>query len=51
MHGYVVKPYGYRAGQKYPVAFIVHGGPQGSLGNDWSYRWNPQVWAGWVMAW
>ena len=47
VHGYVVKPYGYQPGQKYPVAFIIHGGPQGSLGNDWSYRWNPQVWAGW----
>jgi dipeptidyl aminopeptidase/acylaminoacyl peptidase len=47
VHGYVVKPFGYQPGQKYPVVFIVHGGPQGSLGNDWSYRWNPQVWAGW----
>ena len=28
-----------------PIAFIVHGGPQGSLGNAWSYRWNPRVFA------
>jgi dipeptidyl aminopeptidase/acylaminoacyl peptidase len=28
------------------VAFIVHGGPQGSFGNSWSYRWNPQTYAG-----
>ncbi len=46
VHGYVVKPDGYRPGQKYPVAFLIHGGPQGSFGNDWSYRWNPQFYAG-----
>ena len=28
-----------------PIAFVVHGGPQGSLGNGWSYRWNPRVFA------
>ena len=28
---------------KLPIAFIVHGGPQGSFGNSWSYRWNPKV--------
>jgi dipeptidyl aminopeptidase/acylaminoacyl peptidase len=26
-----------------PIAFLVHGGPQGSFGNSWSYRWNPRV--------
>jgi len=46
VHGYVVKPADYRAGRKYPVAFLIHGGPHGSFGNAWSYRWNPQVWAG-----
>ena len=46
VHGYVTKPYGYVEGRKYPVAFLIHGGPQGSFGNAWSYRWNPQVWAG-----
>ena len=46
VHGYVVKPAGYRPGNKYPVAFIVHGGPQSSFANDFSYRWNPQVYAG-----
>ena len=46
VYGYVVKPYGYVEGRKYPVAFLIHGGPQGSFGNAWSYRWNPQVWAG-----
>ncbi|HEX7759481.1 MAG TPA: S9 family peptidase [Caulobacteraceae bacterium] len=46
VHGYVVKPYGWQAGSKYPVAFLIHGGPHGSFGDAWSYRWNPQVWAG-----
>ncbi len=46
VHGYVVHPDGYRPGQRYPVAFLIHGGPQGSFGNDWSYRWNPQFYAG-----
>ena len=46
VHGYVVKPAGYQPGRTYPVAFLIHGGPQGSFGNDWSYRWNPQFYAG-----
>lgn len=33
------------AGEKLPVAFLVHGGPQGSFGNSWSYRWNPKIMA------
>jgi len=44
--GYVVKPVDFRRDRKYPVAFLVHGGPQGSFGNAWSYRWNPQAFAG-----
>jgi dipeptidyl aminopeptidase/acylaminoacyl peptidase len=46
VQGYVVKPAGYKPGKKYPVAFIVHGGPQGAMSNGWSYRWNPQTYAG-----
>jgi acylaminoacyl-peptidase len=46
VHGYVVKPHGFQPGRKYPVAFLVHGGPHTSFGDQWSYRWNPQVWAG-----
>ncbi|MFC4727867.1 prolyl oligopeptidase family serine peptidase [Coralloluteibacterium thermophilus] len=46
VYGYVVKPWNYREGQRYPVAFLIHGGPQGSFGNGWSYRWNPQTYAG-----
>ena len=46
VHGYVVKPWNYEAGKKYPGAFLIHGGPQGSFGDGWSYRWNPQTYAG-----
>jgi len=46
VYGYVLKPYGWKAGGKYPVAFLIHGGPHGSFGDTWSYRWNPQVWTG-----
>ena len=46
VQGYVVKPVDYQAGKTYPVAFIIHGGPQGAMNNGWSYRWNPQTYAG-----
>ncbi len=46
VQGYVVKPVDYQPGKTYPVAFIIHGGPQGAMGNGWSYRWNPQTYAG-----
>jgi dipeptidyl aminopeptidase/acylaminoacyl peptidase len=46
VYGYVVQPFGFVPGRKYPVAFIVHGGPQLSYSNGWTYRWNPQVYAG-----
>jgi dipeptidyl aminopeptidase/acylaminoacyl peptidase len=46
VYGHVMKPWNAVEGQKYPIAFLVHGGPQGSFGNAWSYRWNPQTYAG-----
>ena len=46
VQGYVVKPDNFKPGVKYPVAFIIHGGPQGAMTNSWSYRWNPQTYAG-----
>ncbi|MEO1083153.1 MAG: S9 family peptidase, partial [Acidobacteriota bacterium] len=46
VYGWVMKPAHYQAGEKYPVAFLIHGGPQGSFDNDFHYRWNPQVYAG-----
>lgn len=46
VQGYVMKPGGFVPGARYPVALLIHGGPQGSMGNDFHYRWNPQVFAG-----
>ncbi|MDV6332795.1 S9 family peptidase [Asticcacaulis sp. 201] len=46
VHGYVIKPAGYVEGKSYPVAFLIHGGPQGSFGDGWSYRWNPETYSG-----
>ena len=46
VYGYVVQPAGYEKGKKYPVAFLIHGGPQGSFGDHFHYRWNPQTYAG-----
>jgi dipeptidyl aminopeptidase/acylaminoacyl peptidase len=45
VHGFVVKPWNFEAGKQYPVAFIIHGGPQGSMGDSFHYRWNPQTYA------
>jgi dipeptidyl aminopeptidase/acylaminoacyl peptidase len=46
VHGTLVRPADFDAGQKYPVALLIHGGPQGSFGNEFHYRWNPQAYAG-----
>jgi acylaminoacyl-peptidase len=46
VYGYIVKPADFDPAKKYPVAFLIHGGPQGSMANDFHYRWNPQVYAG-----
>ena len=46
VYGYVVKPYGFEPGKRYPIAFVVHGGPQSSLQNEWTYRWNAEALAG-----
>jgi len=43
---YVVKPADFDPDKKYPIAFLIHGGPQGSFGNMFHYRWNPQAYAG-----
>jgi dipeptidyl aminopeptidase/acylaminoacyl peptidase len=43
--GFLIKPSGYKGG-KAKVAFLIHGGPQGSFGDHFHYRWNPQVYAG-----
>ena len=46
VHGWILKPVDFQEGRKYPLAFLVHGGPQGSWEDHFHYRWNPQVYAG-----
>ncbi|KAK8168425.1 dipeptidyl-peptidase-like protein V precursor [Phyllosticta citrichinensis] len=45
IHAWVVKPSNFSAGQKYPLAYLIHGGPQGAWEDSWSTRWNPAVFA------
>ncbi len=45
VQSFVVKPYGFQEGRKYPVLMLIHGGPQGFWGHAWTYRWNAQVFA------
>ena len=45
VQGFLVKPPEFDAAKKYPVVYLVHGGPQGVWADNWSYRWNPQLFA------
>ncbi len=46
VESFVVKPPSFDPQNRYPVLFFIHGGPEGEWGEQWSYRWNPQVFAG-----
>jgi dipeptidyl aminopeptidase/acylaminoacyl peptidase len=45
VYGYLIYPVGFDPQKKYPLAFLVHGGPQGSFDDHWHYRWNPEIYA------
>jgi dipeptidyl aminopeptidase/acylaminoacyl peptidase len=45
VYAWIVKPVDFDASKRYPIAFLIHGGPQGSFSNNFHYRWNPQVYA------
>ena len=45
VQGFLLKPPGFDANKKYPLKFLIHGGPQGAWGDSWSYRWNPELFA------
>ncbi len=45
VQGFIIKPPGFDATKKYPLKFLIHGGPQGAWGDSWSYRWNPELFA------
>jgi dipeptidyl aminopeptidase/acylaminoacyl peptidase len=43
VQGFLIKPPNFDPAKKYPVKFLIHGGPQGAWGDAWSYRWNPEL--------
>src|SRR5438874_11387070 len=45
VQGFMVKPPGFNQAKKYPLKFLIHGGPQGAWGNSWTYRWNAELFA------
>jgi dipeptidyl aminopeptidase/acylaminoacyl peptidase len=45
VQGFLVKPPGFDPNKKYPLKFLIHGGPQGAWGNEWTYRWNAELFA------
>ena len=45
VQGFMVKPPGFIPNKKYPLKFLIHGGPQGAWGNSWTYRWNAELFA------
>jgi dipeptidyl aminopeptidase/acylaminoacyl peptidase len=50
--GWIVKPPGFSASRKYPLLYLIHGGPQGAWMDEWNQRWNYQMFAarGYVVA-
>ena len=52
VHGFLIKPPNFNPDKKYPMVYMVHGGPQGAWHNGWHYRWNPELWAaqGYVLV-
>jgi dipeptidyl aminopeptidase/acylaminoacyl peptidase len=45
VQGFLIRPPGFDAAKKYPVKLLIHGGPQGAWGDEWSYRWNAELFA------
>jgi dipeptidyl aminopeptidase/acylaminoacyl peptidase len=52
MQMWILKPPGFDPSKKWPLVYLVHGGPQGAWEDTWSYRWNPELWSaqGYVVA-
>lgn len=45
IHAWMVRPSSFKSGKKYPLAYLIHGGPQGAWTDQWSTRWNPALFA------
>jgi dipeptidyl aminopeptidase/acylaminoacyl peptidase len=52
MQMWLLKPPGFDAKKKWPLVYLVHGGPQGAWLDEWHNRWNPELWAaqGYIVA-
>jgi dipeptidyl aminopeptidase/acylaminoacyl peptidase len=45
VQSFVFYPTDFNPEEKYPLMFIIHGGPQSTQGDNWSVRWNLRLWA------
>jgi dipeptidyl aminopeptidase/acylaminoacyl peptidase len=45
VQGFLIRPPGFEPNKKYPLKFLIHGGPQGAWGDSWSYRWSAELFA------
>lgn len=45
VYGWIIKPINFDPSKKYPAVLLIHGGPESSWTNDWSFRWNPELFA------
>lgn len=45
VHAWVFKPSNFSSDKTYPLAYLIHGGPQVAWTDTWSTRWNPAVYA------
>ena len=45
VHGWLLKPPGFSPARKYPLIYVVHGGPQSAMLDAWSARWNYHMFA------
>jgi dipeptidyl aminopeptidase/acylaminoacyl peptidase len=45
VQGFLLKPPNFDPSKKYPLKFIIHGGPEVPIGDEWSYRWNSELFA------
>ena len=43
VQGFLIRPPNFDPSKKYPLKFLIHGGPQGAWGDAWSYRWNAEL--------
>jgi len=52
VHGLLLKPPAFDPSRKYPLVYLIHGGPQGAMQDDFHWRWNYQMFAapGYVVA-